>query len=74
VQQEKQLAQRLLEFPVLTQGNLWSAQFEPIKNLEVSLTAGRPRALIQMATGSGKSFTAVNFIYRLAEIAEDLKK
>jgi type I restriction enzyme R subunit len=69
VQQEKQLAQRLQEFPPLTQGNLWPAQFEAIKNLEVSLIAGRPRALIQMATGSGKTFTAVNFIYRLVKYA-----
>ena len=59
VQQEKQLAQRLQEFPPLTQGNLWPAQFEAIKNLEISLIAGRPRALIQMATGSGKTFTAI---------------
>lgn len=69
VQQEKQLAQRLQEFPALTQGNLWPAQFEAIKNLEASLIAGRPRALIQMATGSGKTFTAVNFIYRLVKYA-----
>ena len=69
VQQEKQLAQRLQEFPALTQGNLWDAQFDAIKNLEVSLIAGRPRALIQMATGSGKTFTAVNFIYRLVKYA-----
>lgn len=69
VQQEKQLAQRLQEFPPLTPGNLWPAQFEAIKNLEVSFIAGRPRALIQMATGSGKTFTAVNFIYRLVKYA-----
>jgi type I restriction enzyme R subunit len=57
VQQEKQLAQRLQESPPLTQGNLWSAQFEAIKNLEISFAAGRPRALIQMATGSGPRTT-----------------
>ena len=28
----------------------------------------RPRALIQMATGSGKTFTAVSFIYRLIKL------
>ena len=63
------LAQRLQEFPPLTKGNLWPAQFEAIKNLEISFVAGRPRALIQMATGSGKTFTAVNFIYRLVKYA-----
>jgi type I restriction enzyme R subunit len=44
---------------------LWDAQIEAITNLERSLADNRPRALIQMATGSGKTFTAVSFIYRL---------
>jgi type I restriction enzyme, R subunit len=69
VHQEKQLAQLLQEFPPLERGNLWPAQFEAIKNLETSFAAGRPRALIQMATGSGKTFTAVSFIYRLVKYA-----
>lgn len=69
VQQEKQLAQRLREFPKLEKGRLWDAQFEAIVNLEKSLAAGKPRSLIQMATGSGKTFTAVNFIYRLIKYA-----
>ena len=65
VQQEKQLAQRLQELPPLATGKLWHAQIDAIHGLEKSLAAGKPRALIQMATGSGKTFTAVNFIYRL---------
>src|SRR5438309_10935851 len=40
--------------------NLWSAQIEAIRNLEKSLAANKRRALIQMATGSGKTYTAVN--------------
>ena len=48
---------------------LWSAQIEAIENLERSLAQDRPRALIQMATGSGKTFTAVSFIYRLIKFA-----
>ncbi|MCD6734161.1 MAG: DEAD/DEAH box helicase family protein [Burkholderiaceae bacterium] len=44
---------------------LWPAQLEAIENLEKSLAANKPRALIQMATGSGKTFTAIGFIYRL---------
>ncbi len=67
VQQAKQLSQRLKEFPPLARANLWPAQFEAIINLEKSFAAGRPRALIQMATGSGKTYTAVNFIYRLVK-------
>jgi type I site-specific restriction endonuclease len=29
----------------------------------------KPRALVQMATGSGKTFTAITFIYRLLKFA-----
>ncbi|MDR3459101.1 MAG: DEAD/DEAH box helicase family protein [Verrucomicrobiae bacterium] len=61
------LSQRLRNFPPLAKAKLWPAQFEAITNLEKSFAAGRPRALIQMATGSGKTFTAVNFIYRLVK-------
>src|SRR5206468_3287253 len=49
--------------------NLWSAQIEAIRNLEKSLAANKRRALIQMATGSGKTYTAVNFVYRLIKLA-----
>jgi len=66
-QQEKQLAQRLREFPQLPTSNLWPAQIQAVTNLEKSFAQGRPRALIQMATGSGKTYTAVNFIYRLVK-------
>ena len=48
---------------------LWPAQITAIRNLEKSLAANRPRALIQMATGSGKTFTAISFIYRLIKYA-----
>lgn len=41
------------------------AQFEAIANLELSLKDNHPRALIQMATGSGKTFAAVNICERL---------
>jgi len=49
---------------LVTQG-LWQPQIEAITHLEQSLADDRPRALIQMATGSGKTFTAVSAIYRL---------
>jgi len=48
---------------------LWPAQIKAIHNLEASLAANKPRALIQMATGSGKTFTAISFIYRLIKFA-----
>jgi type I restriction enzyme R subunit len=67
--QPAQLNERLREMPPLIIGQLWQAQIEAIQNLEESLTENRPRALIQMATGSGKTFTAVNFVYRLIKHA-----
>jgi type I restriction enzyme R subunit len=41
-----------------------------ITNLEESFKADRPRALIQMATGAGKTYTAITSIYRLLKHAE----
>ena len=49
--------------------HLWPAQEEAIRNLEQSFKDNRPRALIQMATGSGKTFTAANVCYRLLRYA-----
>ena len=64
------LRQRLKDdLPPLEQGNLWDCQFDAITELEKSLTESRPRALIQMATGSGKTYTAVSSIYRLIKFA-----
>ena len=47
---------------------LWPNQRRAILNLETSLAKDRPRALIQMATGSGKSRMAVAAIYRLIKL------
>src|SRR3990172_7861476 len=55
--------------PPLIETGLWSAQVLAIRNLEASLAADKPRALIQMATGSGKTFTAISAIYRLIKFA-----
>jgi type I restriction enzyme R subunit len=51
--------------PLLETHGLRMAQVEAITGLEESLAADRPRALIQMATGAGKTFTAVTETYRL---------
>ncbi len=40
-----------------------------VRNLEGSFGRADPRALIQMATGSVKAFTAVNISYRLLKFA-----
>ena len=63
------LRQRLTEMPPLDAGALWPVQTRAIRNLEQSLALAKPRALIQMATGSGKTFTACNLVYRLVKYA-----
>jgi type I restriction enzyme R subunit len=56
---------RLQDMPPLIQEGLWGKQAEAVKNIEASLKDNRPRSLLQMATGSGKTFTAITQIYRL---------
>ncbi|MCB2377225.1 DEAD/DEAH box helicase family protein [Hymenobacter sp. BT635] len=63
------LRHRLQSLPELATTGLRDCQVEAIRNLEESFKHDRPRALIQMATGSGKTFTAVSFIYRLIKFA-----
>ncbi|KAF0129998.1 MAG: helicase type I site-specific restriction-modification system restriction subunit [Bacteroidetes bacterium] len=67
---ERTLRSRLFDFPALNKGNLRECQYSAIKNLEISFEENRPKALIQMATGAGKTFTAISSIYRLLEYAD----
>ena len=60
---------RMANRPPLIETGLWPAQIVAVRNLEDSIAANKPRALIQMATGSGKTFTAISFIYRLIKFA-----
>ncbi len=65
------LRQKLKDsLPFLEKGNLRNCQFEAINNLEDSLKEARPRALIQMATGSGKTYLAVSSVYRLIKFTQ----
>jgi type I restriction enzyme, R subunit len=64
------LRQRLQNIPLLDPTGLRPAQIVAIENLEDSFKKNRPRALIQMATGAGKTFTAATFIYRLLKFAD----
>ena len=59
----------LKHLPELPVDGLRECQINAITNLEKSFKANRPKALIQMATGSGKTFTAITFIYRLLKYA-----
>ncbi|MBS0440476.1 MAG: DEAD/DEAH box helicase family protein [Proteobacteria bacterium] len=63
------LRQRLRRMPPLETAGLRDCQIDAITGLETSLADDRPRALIQMATGAGKTFTACNFSWRLLKHA-----
>ncbi len=65
ITQPAPLRARLRDLPEIDASRLWTVQKRAIGNLERSLANADPRALIQMATGSGKTFTAVNLAYRL---------
>ena len=51
--------------PHLFKGKLRDCQYEAIKSLEASFRAGKRRALMVLATGAGKTFTACMIIYRM---------
>jgi len=67
--QKDTLRSRLKTMPTLITEGLRDCQIEAVQNLEVSFKDARPRALIQMASGGGKTYTAVSFIYRLIKFA-----
>jgi type I restriction enzyme R subunit len=67
--QEDTLRARLQLVPPLNTTGLRDCQVEAIVHLERSFAQAKPRALIQMATGSGKTYAAVSFIYRLIKFA-----
>ncbi|MEO6000709.1 MAG: DEAD/DEAH box helicase family protein, partial [Chitinophagaceae bacterium] len=64
------LRARLQFIPALPVIGLRDCQVTAINNLEKSFKHNRPKALIQMATGAGKTFTAITFIYRLLKYAK----
>jgi type I restriction enzyme, R subunit len=68
--QPKTLRARLHDLPLLPEKGLRDCQITAITNLEKSFKDQRPKALIQMATGSGKTYTAITFIYRLLKFAK----
>ena len=70
VQQPDTLRERLRHFPALPAFGLRECQLRAIHDLEDSFAANRPRALIQMATGAGKTFTAITSCYRLIKFAK----
>lgn len=58
----RRLAERM---PALPTQYLRDCQISAVTGLERSLAQNKPRALIHMATGAGKTFTAITAVYRL---------
>ena len=63
------LRSRMRTLPPLERDFLYPNQVEAVVNLEHSLTRNHPRALVQMATGSGKTIFAITSVYRLIRYA-----
>jgi len=68
--QGKTIRTGLKEIPPLITEGLRDCQVEAIEGLEKSFAQARPRALIQMASGGGKTFAAVTSAYRLVKFAK----
>lgn len=65
LRQQDTVRNRMKHFPAFDTTGFRNCQITAIANLEKSFAANRPKALIQMATGAGKTFTAITAVYRL---------
>ncbi|MEM9928713.1 MAG: type I restriction-modification enzyme R subunit C-terminal domain-containing protein [Bacteroidota bacterium] len=70
LRQNASLRGRLQQIPELPTAGLRDCQVNAIGNLEQSFAQARPRAVVQMATGAGKTFTAITASYRLLKYAQ----
>jgi type I restriction enzyme R subunit len=68
--QKNTLRKRLKMMPPVIEKGLRDCQIEAITYLEQSFAQGKPRALIQMASGGGKTYAAVTVAYRLIKFAK----
>jgi type I restriction enzyme R subunit len=59
------LRARLRAMPPVDLPGMWPNKVHAVANIEKSLFDDRPRSLVQMATGSGKTLLAVTTLYRL---------
>lgn len=61
---------RFKDLPALNTNGLRACQIDAVTGIETSLKNNNQRALLQMATGAGKTFTACTQVYRLAKFAK----
>ena len=57
-------------FPPFDTTGFRKCQIKAIQNLDTSFADNRPKALVQMATGAGKTFTAITAAYRLLKFGK----
>ena len=57
-------------FPEFDGAGFRDCQITAIKTLDQSLAENKPRALVQMATGAGKTFTAITAAYRMLKFGK----
>lgn len=67
---EGQVRRRIREMPTLEREGLRKAQIKALEGLEQSLAENRPKALIDMTMGSGKTYVAIAESYRLIRFAK----
>ena len=63
--QQDTIRNNMKHFPELDETGFRKCQVSAIKKLDDSFANNKPRALVQMATGAGKTFTAITSAYRL---------
>ena len=65
LKQPDTIRNNMKRFPKLDETGFRKCQINAIRNLNNSFAENRPKALVQMATGAGKTFTAITAAYRL---------
>ena len=65
LKQPDTIRNNMKRFPKFDPTGFRKCQITAIKNLDASFADNRPKALVQMATGAGKTFTAITAAYRL---------
>lgn len=70
VEQPDTIRNNMKKFPEFDTAGFRDCQISAIENLDKSFAENRPKALVQMATGAGKTFTAITAAYRLLKYAK----
>lgn len=70
LEQSDTIRNNMKKFPAFDTVGFRDCQIKAIENLDKSFAENRPKALVQMATGAGKTFTAITAAYRLLKYAK----